>query len=438
MGQAAESKPPLFPPLGKQWAIAVSVLGLLALGTTGIYVLKLSSREPSAPSVPTQVSPPKIQGVSALGRLEPLGEVINVAPPPNQGGAKVSQLLVQEGTSVKKGQIIAILDNVDQKKAEVDVAQKAVNLAQANLAIIEAGAKSGEIQAQAAIIKQLEAELSGEIATNQVTIARLEMELAGEKQQQTATINRLEAELKDAQREEQRYELLAQDGVISAEDLEKRQLGLDKAQESLTEAQEKLKKTINILSQQITEEKAKSTTKINSLRRQIQEAKATLSRIAEVRPVDVQKAQAEVDQAVAQLKESQEDLDLAYVKAPGDGQIIKIHSYPGEKVDDSNGIVELGETQQMMVIAEVYESDINKVKIGQKANIKSENNTFSEELQGTVQEIGRQIGKKDVLDTDPAANVDVRVIEVKILLDPTSSQRVSNLTYAKVVAQILL
>jgi HlyD family secretion protein len=121
-----------------------------------------------------------------------------------------------------------------------------------------------------------------------------------------------------------------------------------------------------------------------------------------------------------------------------DGQILKINTYPGEKADDTNGIVEIGKTQQMMVIAEVYESDITQVKIGQKALIKSENNTFSGDLQGTVYQIGLKIGKKDVLNTDPAADVDVRVVEVKILLDPVSSQKVRDLTYAKVTAKILL
>lgn len=53
-------------------------------------------------------------------------------------------------------------------------------------------------------------------------------------------------------------------------------------------------------------------------------------------------------------------------------------------------------------------------------------------------EIGRQIGKQDVLDSDPAADVDARVVEVKIGLTPEASKRVSGLTYAKVVVAINL
>ena len=207
---------------------------------------------------------------------------------------------------------------------------------------------------------------------------------------------------------------MAADGVISQSELEQRELELDQSRESLSEAEARLNKTINILGKRIVAEKSQSRKEINSLQQQIIAATANLNRIAEIRPVDVQKAQAELDRAIAQFAETKTDLDLAYIKSPLDVQVLKIHTYPGEKADDSNGILELGKTDKMMVVAEVYESEINQVKIGQKAIIKSDNNSFTGTLEGTVNKIGLQIGKKDVLDTDPAADVDVRVIEVDI------------------------
>ncbi|MDJ0601300.1 MAG: efflux RND transporter periplasmic adaptor subunit [Crocosphaera sp.] len=438
MGQAIKFKKTLLSNKGKLWVIPVSILGVALMGVTTFYALILSRSESQQSEVSTSIKPPKIEAISALGRLEPLGEVINLAPPPTQGGAKIEQLLVQEGDRVKAGQTLAILNNIDLKKAAVKAAQEEVKVALANLEIVKAGAKLGEIEAQEATIKQLEAELQGETATNQATITRLEMELDGEKRQQTATLERLKAELKDAQREYQRYEILAADGVISQSELDQRQLELDQARESLIEGQEKLNKTINTLQEQIAAEKSQSRKEINSLKQQIIAAKANLNRIAEIRPVDVDKAQAELDRAIAQLEETKTDLDLVYIKSPMDGQVLKIHTHPGEKVDDNNGILELGQTDKMIVVAEVYESEINQVKIGQKAIIKSDNNSFTGTLEGTVHKIGLQIGKKDVLDTDPAADVDVRVVEVEILLTPDSSAKVSGLTYAKVITQIQL
>ena len=63
---------------------------------------------------------------------------------------------------------------------------------------------------------------------------------------------------------------------------------------------------------------------------------------------------------------------------------------------------------------------------------------FSGELKGTVIEIGRKIGKKNILNNDPAADVDARVVEVRISLSPRDSDLVAGLTDAKVLVQIYL
>ncbi|MBC6418875.1 MAG: biotin/lipoyl-binding protein [Prochloron sp. SP5CPC1] len=52
--------------------------------------------------------------VTALGYLEPSGEVIQLAAPTSSGGNRVDQLLVKEGDWVQQGDIIAILDNRDR------------------------------------------------------------------------------------------------------------------------------------------------------------------------------------------------------------------------------------------------------------------------------------------------------------------------------------
>ena len=49
------------------------------------------------------------KAITALGRLEPEGEVINISAPNTLEGARVKQLLIKEGDWVKAGQIIAIL-----------------------------------------------------------------------------------------------------------------------------------------------------------------------------------------------------------------------------------------------------------------------------------------------------------------------------------------
>jgi HlyD family secretion protein len=102
------------------------------------------------------------------------------------------------------------------------------------------------------------------------------------------------------------------------------------------------------------------------------------------------------------------------VRAPIDGQILKIHAREGERVGPE-GILEIGETAAMYVIAEVYETDIGRVRVGQRARITSP--ALAQPLEGAVERIGLRIGKQDVLGTDPVADVDARVVEVEVRLD---------------------
>lgn len=382
-----------------KWAIALPVSILAMMGVVTVYRFQSQSQsQTQSPSVAQ--SRPQITQVAALGRLEPKGEVIQVST--SQRGARVEQLYVKEGDTVETGEIIGILDSLIVREAAVNTAQQEVIVARSRLAKIKAGAQPGEINAQQAKIERLQAELAGEKAT------------------QTATIQRLEAELRNAEAEFQRYQFLAREGAISQSELDQRQLDLDVSREAYQEATTRREKTLN------------------TLEKDIAEAIATLEKIEEVRQVDIQEAEAELQSAIASLAQAKADLELSKIKAPQPGQVIEINTHAGEVVSETEGIIELGNTQEMVAIAEVYESDITKVQLGQSATILSENNTFTDPLTGKVTKIGIKIGKKDVFSSDPAANVDARVVEVEVTLNPESSQVVQGLTNAQVLVKINL
>jgi HlyD family secretion protein len=418
----------------RKWILPLSIAGIIILGATAYIISNRETTEPTPPVAET----PVIRAVTALGRLEPEGEVIQLAPPPDLGGTRIGQLLVKQGDRVAAGQTIAILDNYNRSAAALEVAREDVKVARANLAIVQAGAKTGEIQAQEATIKRLQAQLQGEIIANDAEVARLQAQLRRETEERLANISRLRAQLRNAESEFQRYQNLAREGVISESELDSRQLTVDTARESLSEAQAGYNKTLDTLQEQIKQAQATAQQQRASLQEQIAEATATLDSIAEVRDVDIQQAQAELERATAALKQAEEDLKLTYVVAPTEGQVLKINAYPGELVGQDSGVVAFGQTERMMVVAEVYESDIGKVRLGQQASITSETGAFAGELSGIVSQIGLQIGKRDVLDTDPAADVDSRVIEVNISLNKEDSDRVSSLTNSKVITKIHL
>ncbi|MEA5468602.1 ABC exporter membrane fusion protein [Spirulina sp. 06S082] len=395
----------LFTQKGKGWIVGLSIGGLLVVGATAIYSVRTLQQLSASTAEESEVPElPKIEAVTALGRLEPLGEVIQVAASPSSttGGAKVERLLVREGDRVRANQIIAQLDSYDRLNAAVNRAKEDVAVAEANLAVVKAGAKQGEITAQQATIQRLREQLRGESAT------------------QAATVSRIEAELRNAETEYKRYEQLYQEGAISTSERDTRALTLATTRERVTEAKENKIRTEATLD------------------RQIREAIANLDRISEVRPVEIRQAQASVDLAEAAVRQAREDLELSVVRSPITGQILEVNTHVGEVTETGEGIIAIGKTDRMVVVAEVYESDISRVRIDREAIIKSENGSFEGELRGKVSNIGLQIGKKDVLDTDPAADVDARVIEVDILLSPEDSQRVSGLTNAKVLVEILL
>ena len=380
------------------WMFVLLVAGISVIALISFYMLSNFYATPlkvtSAPTAKVSI----VKAVTSLGRLEPQGEVIYLSAPASAEGARIAQLSVKEGDWVKAGQIVAILDSRDSRQAALLEAEQNVALARAKLAQIQAG----------------EAKVAG-LAAQQANIARLKAQLRTETTEREAEIARAEAELRNAESTYRRHQLLHQEGAISTS-------ARDDKREVFETAQAKLKVA-----------KAQWANTVSTVQAQIQQEQSMLNKLKEVRPVDVQAARAEVDSAMATVKKAQATLDLAYVRASRDGQILKIHTWPGETIGNK-GIVELGKTDQMYVVAEVYQTDIQKVRLGQRATITSD--AFSGTVKGTVDQIGLQIFKRDVLSTDPLADTDARVVEVKVRLDPTDNQKVAGLTNVQVNVSI--
>ncbi|GBE94282.1 ABC exporter membrane fusion protein [Nostoc cycadae] len=399
----------------------IVVYGISQFGQMG----RTASQEPAVTT-----SLPK---VTALGRLEPEAEVISLSAPLVLDGDRVQEIRVQEGDIVQAGQIVAILDSRDRLETAVLQAEKQVRVAQAKLDQVKAGAKTGEILAQQASIERLQAQSVGDSIGQREAIARIEAQWEGDRIAQAAAIKRLEAELNNAQAEYQRYQTLYTEGAISNSAFDSKRLLVETAKQQLDEAKAVLARINSTASRQLAEAKV-SLARINATgNKQVSEAKATLTSIAEVRPVDVQAARMEVENAIASLKRAQTDLQAAYIRAPMTGQILKIHTRVGEKMSD-NGIADLAQTQQMIAVAEVYQTDIGKVKLGQTAVVTSQ--AFNGELRGEVFYVGLQVNRQNVFSNQPGENLDSRVVEVKIRLNHEDSKKVAGFTNLQVQAAI--
>jgi HlyD family secretion protein len=269
-------------------------------------------------SVPAQDG----QAVSALGRLEPRDGIIRVSasstPLATLGGV-LTELRVEEGDDVKKGDLLAITDTAAVLEAMVGEAKAAIDY-----------------------------------AAREVEAAR---------SRATETCVRADVSSREAERRAR----LREQGVAGEEEAD-----------SATGEAEAMKASC-----------ASASTAV------------TLSETG-------------VAVAQAQLLRVQAELHRSHVYAPVDGRVILINTRPGEMIGE-NGILELAQVDSMYAIAEIYETDIRRVRVGQRATISS--SALEGDLTGQVERIRQKVEKMDEIGTDPAARKDARIIEVLIMLD---------------------
>ena len=382
-----------------KWRIILATSLTFSTGLVSLYIfhqLKTNSQTqtPAVSSViKSQPTPVKV-AVTALGRLQPQDKITYLSAPNSVNGVRVEKLLVKEGDNVKKGQVLAYLENYARSQAAIQQAFDKLLIARTKLAQVQAGAKTGDINAQKTAITRLNSQLKGDVAA------------------QTATINRIRAEVENAQKESDRYQQLSKAGAVSASVADSKKLVLKTTQQQLKEAEATLKRTQD------------------TLQDQLKEGKFKLNSIKEVRTVDVELAKTEVKSAETAIKQAKADHDLTYITSTIDGTILRIHTKNGEVIGTS-GFAEIGNTSKMQVLAEVYQTDIQNVRLGQKAIITS--TTFPGKLQGTVREVGWQVDKQGIFSINPNSDADRRVIEVKVSIDnPTDSQKISRLTNLQV------
>ena len=293
---------------------------------------------------------------------------------------------------------ITALGRIEPKDGVVKIAAPSGGAMRVGRLRVEEGdrVQAGQVIAEMDNQSQLEAAVRQAEAQVREAEQQLAQVQAGAKpadiEVERANVARLEVERQQAQRDYDRYLRLYGEGAISAAELDDRQL------------------------------------RVETIDRQLEQARQQLNSVRDVRPVDVDLARSRVEVAITNLNRAQADLENALVRAPISGQIIKIQTDAGEEVGE-NGIVEMGNTAQMYVVAEIYETDIGQVRAGQTATITS--STFpGQSITGTVEQVGLAVNRNDVLSSDPTADMDTRVVEVKIRLNDSAA--VSGLTNLQV------
>jgi HlyD family secretion protein len=479
----------------------------LALIFAGLLLLSscdTKSAKPQATSTPAQPN-----AVVALGRVQPQGEVIKLSVA-NAQDSRVDRILIKEGDLVEANQVIAVLQGIDRKNADLRDAMAEVRLRQVELAKVTKGdAKQSQFAAQNAVVARLQAQLSSSqkqkaaaLAATQGRLRNAEIDYRQRSQlyqngtglltakakltnansefarrrdfyQNGGTLLSGKAKLTAAQQQYERQKTLYRSGAISTSQLEKAQEDLvtaqafvqersidgrsqvDKAAEDLAVAQaafqEKTaedkqqfaKTTADLLAAQeaVKERQAELEQTNQTLAAEIRQEQAKLAELREVRPADVSIAKSQLEKAQIAVEQKQAALRDSEVRVPVAGQILKINTQVGEQVNTTQGIVELAQTNQMYVVAEVAEVDINKIQPGQAAVITSEYKSFAGELKGTVDNIGLQVGRKQTQEigvSSRAIDKEARVVSIKVRIDPADSPKVAKSTNMQVRVRLLL
>jgi HlyD family secretion protein len=139
------------------------------------------------------------------------------------------------------------------------------------------------------------------------------------------------------------------------------------------------------------------------------------------REEDVARAAAAIDRAASVIAEREAALSKTYVRSPITGTVLRKHHNPGENVSGSpdDPIVSLGDTSRLRVRAEVDETDIGGLAVGQPAWVTAD--AYGQKrFPGRVSRIANELGKKKVWTDEPAERVDSKVLEV--LIDLNSSE----------------
>jgi HlyD family secretion protein len=292
-----------------------------------------------------------------------------IASPLVQG--RLERLLVQEGSAVKKGDVIAEIDPQDLKAVR-DAAVANIRTLQARLQ------QSGETrdmdgQQTSAALRQ---------AAAAVTAARAQLQQA----KTTLALNEITY---------RRDEGLFRSGVLTA-------------QERDTAEQTYLGSVANVkaLQDQVRVEEAQWAV-ANANRKEV-----------EVQQADIVATRAELAQAIAQKDQAQTQLGYTEVYAPVDGIVSVRAALQGETVQPGGPIVTVLDVDHLWVQADVEETYIDGISFGQKLNVRLPSGNI---IEGTVFYKGVEgdfATQRDVSRTKR----DIKTFEIKVAI-PNNGRR---------------
>lgn len=311
---------------------------------------------------PTPLPPGVVQ---LSGRIE--GDDSAIAP---KVAGRISAINYREGDTVKAGDVIATLDDIqtksreDQARSSVSEADARVAFAQQQIAILEEQLRENDLQ-----LEQSKVDANGRVAQAQADLAAAEAQLA---QQQGS--------MKIAAFDRDAYSKLAKDGAVTQRQGEEAVSAALAQQAAVAAAQQKVDSAKGTL----------SVAKANLANPGIREAAsaAIRSQIAQQQS-QIATERDDAQRIREQLNEAKENRADLIVVAPFDGTIATRTAEPGEVVQAGTPIVTLLDMSKVYLRGFIPEGQIGDVKVGQPARIYLDSDT-SKPLEAFVSRVDPQ------------------------------------------------
>lgn len=349
----------------------VSMLAAASL-TAIAFSIGCDSRS-SAQSGAGRATPGPTRTVSAAGRIEPSDGVLQIVGPM---GERIQKVKVEVGDVVKSGEELIEIEVPRTLQAQRELA---ISKLQQTRELLEAEKAHAD-----ALLKETEERIAH---AEQLSAIRVEGA--------QAEVDALDVQFRQADKEFQQRKQLTPPA-----DHDRLRQPVERLESQLRAAQAALKSAQKDQEFQVQE----ATNKVASIRAGLEKSE---------RAIDVDVVQKNVDAAQAAI-------DRLTILSPIDGEVLQVFGHSGQTIDQ-RPILTLAATNAMVVVAEVHEADIARVRKGQTATIRSA--ALSKELSGTVESVGRVVQRNQVFGLDPTARTDARVLEVRILLvDPQEAR----------------
>ncbi len=150
-------------------------------------------------------------------------------------------------------------------------------------------------------------------------------------------------------------------------------------------------------------------------------------------------AEADLKLAQAQLEEAKARYEKTFIRSPIDGTVLRKHHRNGESVSNSSTvpdpILTIGDRKVLRVRIDVDETEIAKVRVGEKAYVTAD--AFGDQkFWGKVVRVGEQLGPKNIRTDQPTERVDTKILETLVELDSAQQLPVGLRVDAYIVTEV--